>query len=321
MAVDPVKGYVVSPQTITQYVYVLNNPVRFYDPWGLALFIEGNYISIDDIYKELQKLTDDKIYLQYHVDYENGYEVKILEENVGDKPTGTALIRDLIKHSKATIIRERWNTKYTNYTEPYSPAQNRANGIGTNSRVVIDTFSKVEFNTIDLSGKISKTVVPTQIILGHELIHAIHMMKGELVVSQMDVYKNWNWNTKPKNVPSYEGIGFTVTQNKSGKWIAYLAPIEDLKTTGIPYFPLIKCLPSNWTFDLNDLGALVNPMLNEPYTENSFRIEQGLPLRIEYETRAIYNSGFFRTGLGAKIYVYPNIPQEILDAALKIIEG
>ena len=34
-AIDPVLGTVLNPHTMVQYTYVLNNPVRYIDPWGL----------------------------------------------------------------------------------------------------------------------------------------------------------------------------------------------------------------------------------------------------------------------------------------------
>jgi len=41
-AIDPVRGTVIDPQTMVQYTYVLNNPLRFIDSWGL--FGEDEYI-------------------------------------------------------------------------------------------------------------------------------------------------------------------------------------------------------------------------------------------------------------------------------------
>ena len=35
MAIDPIRGIVNNPQSINQYVYVLNNPIRYIDPFGL----------------------------------------------------------------------------------------------------------------------------------------------------------------------------------------------------------------------------------------------------------------------------------------------
>jgi len=34
-AIDPIRGTVLMPHTMVQYTYVLNNPVRYIDPWGL----------------------------------------------------------------------------------------------------------------------------------------------------------------------------------------------------------------------------------------------------------------------------------------------
>ena len=35
MAVDPYKGSIANPQTLVQYTYVLNNPLKYIDPFGL----------------------------------------------------------------------------------------------------------------------------------------------------------------------------------------------------------------------------------------------------------------------------------------------
>ena len=37
MAVDPVKGSIVNPMTMVQYTYVLDNPIKYVDPLGLAV--------------------------------------------------------------------------------------------------------------------------------------------------------------------------------------------------------------------------------------------------------------------------------------------
>ena len=44
ISTDPVRGTVLDPQTMAQYTYVLNNPLRFVDPWGLL----GTPAFIDD---------------------------------------------------------------------------------------------------------------------------------------------------------------------------------------------------------------------------------------------------------------------------------
>jgi RHS repeat-associated protein len=38
MAVDPVKGWVTNPQSMAQYTYVTNNPLKYIDPYGLVKF-------------------------------------------------------------------------------------------------------------------------------------------------------------------------------------------------------------------------------------------------------------------------------------------
>jgi len=41
VAMDPVKGTITAPATLVQYVYVLNNPVKYIDPLGLIVTIDN----------------------------------------------------------------------------------------------------------------------------------------------------------------------------------------------------------------------------------------------------------------------------------------
>jgi RHS repeat-associated protein len=41
VAVDPLKGFVENPMTMIQYVYVLDNSLKYIDPWGLANYQIG----------------------------------------------------------------------------------------------------------------------------------------------------------------------------------------------------------------------------------------------------------------------------------------
>ena len=44
VAMDAVKGMVAVPATLVQYVYLLDNPVKYIDPLGLASTPALNYI-------------------------------------------------------------------------------------------------------------------------------------------------------------------------------------------------------------------------------------------------------------------------------------
>jgi hypothetical protein len=41
MAVDPIKGSIIDPQTMVQYSYVVNNPLRWVDLLGLTIADQG----------------------------------------------------------------------------------------------------------------------------------------------------------------------------------------------------------------------------------------------------------------------------------------
>jgi len=48
MAVDPIKGIITRPSTLSQYSYVVNNPLKYFDPFGLEYVIYdpavGHYV-------------------------------------------------------------------------------------------------------------------------------------------------------------------------------------------------------------------------------------------------------------------------------------
>jgi hypothetical protein len=63
MAVDPVKGSLRSPQTMAQYIYVLNNPLKYIDLLGL--FLIGTRMSIGAQGENVKMLQEKLIYLGY----------------------------------------------------------------------------------------------------------------------------------------------------------------------------------------------------------------------------------------------------------------
>jgi len=73
MAVDPVKGWVANPATLVQYSYVVNNPLKYADPWGLnpaATEIKGQpYETVSVEYSGVElsaKLIDGEYYVSIY---------------------------------------------------------------------------------------------------------------------------------------------------------------------------------------------------------------------------------------------------------------
>ena len=67
MAVDPFKGTTVSAITLVQYVYCLDNPLKYVDPTGLAASVNPlEILSNLSSFRSVEKITDDG-YDYYHI--------------------------------------------------------------------------------------------------------------------------------------------------------------------------------------------------------------------------------------------------------------
>ncbi len=198
---DPLadKYYPVSP-----YIYCMGNPVNSIDPDGRKIVIAGNREQRLRVLTELQRLTNDKLGVNY-----NGV-VTIMAngtKNTGMKlTTGTSLISELIGHEKTVNI-----IPGDSYRERGIYRKDELNGKGSNAKVWYDFDTPVPTIVRDRkTGKRTKENIPRHIALGHELIHAHRSMNG--------VAKDINKMTQY----SYEGIDGILD-----------APIEELETTGI----------------------------------------------------------------------------------------
>jgi RHS repeat-associated protein len=161
---------------ISPYVYVANMPTIAVDPDGKDIFIpfKGNPNSADNrrqkaqVTSSLQKLTNSKIQL---VETRGGYLVKTMDgkANEGKNLTvGTKLVGDLISSDKRVTVEAIEGHENITYTSK--------NG---NSRVVFDPSNPADGSKGNSVKNADGTYGrPTEIALGHELVHAENNANG-----------------------------------------------------------------------------------------------------------------------------------------------
>ena len=232
------------------YSYCAGNPVNGWDPSGLALIISDIEDENDSRLSDLRKLTSDNL----KVNYDTG-EISYIEGEKIDLPTGTDLVRDLINSDINITIRkfdrvadkEYTRNGITNYS--YDRQGNCVSMI-----IFYDPnggTSKISYDPVTVTS--SNVSCPSEILLGHELVHAVRVIRGEHVLPLQNGYYSM--------IYSRDTIIHTFAER------------EELETTGISYAK----------FDENDKFDRIVYSQNEfKYTENALRVEAGLPVRSVY---------------------------------------
>ena len=232
------------------YSYCAGNPVNSWDPSGLALIISDIEDENDSRLSDLRKLTSDNL----KVNYDTG-EISYIEGEKIDLPTGTDLVRDLINSDINITIRkfdrvadkEYTRNGITNYS--YDRQGNCVSMI-----IFYDPnggTSKISYDPVTVTS--SNVSCPSEILLGHELVHAVRVIRGEHVLPLQNGYYSM--------IYSRDTIIHTFAER------------EELETTGISYAK----------FDENDKFDRIVYSQNEfKYTENALRVEAGLPVRSVY---------------------------------------
>ena len=159
-------------QASNLYSFVLNNPITFVDPSGLRLEIAATPGRRDIIMSNLQQLTNDTLSWtecwQYNV-WIVGY--NSASTRGVDLPAGTGMIRRLINNAQTVTIRFGANVLgRSNVIQSYD---------GGGSTVYFNPNQQIRTITSDWSGNNPRyEVMPSFIVLGHELIHALRHMGG-----------------------------------------------------------------------------------------------------------------------------------------------
>jgi len=161
----------------TPYHYVHNNPLRYTDPTGMSaddIIVKGDKKFRESALANLQSLSDDKLEMD-----DNG-KVTISETicNSGGCQEGGNLVSDLINNEGATVtIVETSGGNSTNGGKASEKSLKRDGSPGSGAKAVT-----VEFNPnktkggVDVNGSRER---PTEIGLGHELIHANNRVNGK----------------------------------------------------------------------------------------------------------------------------------------------
>jgi RHS repeat-associated protein len=232
---DPLceKYYSTSP-----YVYCMNNPVLLVDPNGREIFLNGSKDDQQLFLSLLQKLTNDVLALN-----KNG-SVYIKKHQNGKLKTGAELISQMIGSKKKATI----NLTKSGKSEAVPDNNyNAANGTGTDVEINLNINQKPSVWVGDPEDKIGykKEVIPSYIVLGHELVHGIRSMNG--AARGCSVVTNYSY------LYVINGVKFRNT--------TYRESLEELETVGIKSSSSKKL---------------------KTFTENNLRTEHGLKIRLNY---------------------------------------
>jgi len=203
------------------FLYVMNNPIMWVDPWGLKVKLEGTEEQRETMLELMQEITDYTLYLD-----EDNYVQILSRPDYADRkfPEGNKLIQSVIDSSFTTTIRIVTDRKSEIGATCWAST---SNGVGSNASIYLNLDDPVTggiyrqlrnpdcaLNSIvrDPSGwafvrrdsdlvPFLRSQTPMFIILAHELIHADAYMQG---------------NAKPQG--SWDGFVF-IEHTPSGSFV------------------------------------------------------------------------------------------------------
>ncbi len=235
-------------------MYCENNPVGFVDPLGLFMTLVGTTEEKNLIYKNLKMLTRDD--LGYNETDGGNWLVHYTAKSGSKYNAGTQLIRRIIDNAKGCIINI---TPYEeNKSVPIDYDNASVKGIGSGGTIYYNphvVFKNVltEYKSKNGNIIIDYQEMPSEIILGHELIHMLRAMNGNRIALDKP--------NKNNLVGKYRFVNSDNQVKSTSEWM------EELATTGISY--------SRPDGSFADAANWVT-------TENALRKEHGYGRRVKY---------------------------------------
>lgn len=225
-------GYTENILSYNIFTYCENNPIKNTDAFGTSLVVKcKNKKYRRKIFKIIDKIYGFSLSVKKNKHGNYKYEVpnKLNFRQLSFKNKyGSKLIDSIVKSKKKVVITI---SKKVVYKTIYNNKDKAKNGKGTGSKIKIYHDSKCKTYNIDKKDKISFESCWLSIVLAHELIHALHAIKGTIDIGETTnpyVSKiNKKFNTKYKTKESYEELttigveGFyskgQITENKIRK--------------------------------------------------------------------------------------------------------
>lgn len=196
---------------MSPYTAFGNNPIMYTDSDGDTIKLAGTKAQKYLTLWFMQKLTNDDIVLKNNVVVIKSYGTENKSKTLKH---GTSLIRKLVKENNVVTISIGAEGSM-NYAQ-HDNYQNATNGKGSDAKVNFDPTADPDIMTEGYyTGIVSEAKRPDEIGLAHELIHAWHMMKGDM--KKLDEYGNYTYKS---------GFFSTETQNVRK---------EELRTVGLQY--------------------------------------------------------------------------------------